>query len=297
MKNKNMSVVFTILILLFSLSCIYPQFPCDSLIGFEYTPRDTFGLNYDIAGSLIFNISNIDVYIDSMSLLAGGKSYLWAYVEPPFCGFGAGKIMHLNNVSLIFDLSQYNTNRVSFIFMDLGGDENLQVNGDTLYIVSSLRQIPSTAAPGVTCIIDSIGADTCDFGGLIGRVNLNGTINELLIAGQELWIDSLCIDVVDETSIPDNSDSYQPKEYFLRQNYPNPFNSSTKITYSIPRSGFVILKVFDILGKEIHNLVSEYQNANTYSINFEAEKFPSGIYYYKLQVANYVEIKKMLLIR
>ena len=58
MKTRKMFVIITILIALFSISFINSQFPCDSLIGFEHTPRDTFGLNFDVAGSLIFTVSN-----------------------------------------------------------------------------------------------------------------------------------------------------------------------------------------------------------------------------------------------
>jgi len=86
--------------------------------------------------------------------------------------------------------------------------------------------------------------------------------------------------------------------YLLFQNYPNPFNPSTKISYSIPKSCFVTLTVYDILGKKIQTLVSEFQNANIYSVNFDASKLSSGIYFYKLQAGDgFVETKKMLFLR
>ncbi len=89
-----------------------------------------------------------------------------------------------------------------------------------------------------------------------------------------------------------------PEGYKLFQNYPNPFNPITKISYSISHSNFVSLKIYDIVGKEIKTLVSEVQDANTYSVNFDADKLSSGIYFYKLQVGNnFVETKKMLLIQ
>jgi len=88
-----------------------------------------------------------------------------------------------------------------------------------------------------------------------------------------------------------------PTEYYLSQNYPNPFNPATKISYSIPRSNFVTLKVYDILGREIQILVSEFQKASIYFVNFDGSKLPNGIYFYRLQVRNDVETKKMLLIQ
>jgi Leucine-rich repeat (LRR) protein len=88
-----------------------------------------------------------------------------------------------------------------------------------------------------------------------------------------------------------------PKVLVLHQNYPNPFNPSTRISYSIPHSGFVSLKIYDILGREIRILVSEFQNAGNYSFNFDAGKLSSGVYFYRLQAgSDCAKIKKMLLI-
>ena len=89
-----------------------------------------------------------------------------------------------------------------------------------------------------------------------------------------------------------------PRDYRLFQNVPNPFNPSTIILYSISKSGFVTLKIYDILGREIQTLISEFQKTGAYSINFDASKLSSGIYFYTLQVSNdFAETKKMLLIR
>jgi hypothetical protein len=297
MNVKKQLVLITILSLLLFLSYIYPQIECDILIDFETMPRDTFGLNFDNAGDLIYTTSNINVYIDSISWLNGGKGYFLSSIDSALCGFGYGKIMRLNNVSLIFDLSQYNTNNVSFTFMDLGGEENFQVNNHTLYNITSFLSLPSTVAPGITCVVDSLSADTCGHGRLIGKVSLNGTVSELLIAGQELWIDSLCIDVAAGSSI-DHSLSYQPQNYILEQNYPNPFNASTRITYSIQQAGFVSLKIYNILGQEIQMLVNKFQKTGDYSVSFDAENLSSSIYFYKLQIGDdFLQTKKMLLIR
>jgi len=89
-----------------------------------------------------------------------------------------------------------------------------------------------------------------------------------------------------------------PNKYFLSQNYPNPFNPSTLISYSLPKSDHVILKIYDMRGREVKTLVNKFQKANIYTVKFEANAFSSGIYFYKLQVGNnFVETKKMLLMR
>ena len=86
--------------------------------------------------------------------------------------------------------------------------------------------------------------------------------------------------------------------YRLAQNFPNPFKHITNISYSLQKSNFVTLKVYDLTGKEIHTLFNGFQELGTYSVNFDAHKFSSGIYFYKLEAGNeFVDIKKMLLIR
>jgi len=100
------------------------------------------------------------------------------------------------------------------------------------------------------------------------------------------------------TEINSNIISTVPRTLKLHQNYPNPFNPSTDISYSIPRSEFVALKIYDILGREVQTLVRKLQNKGTYSVNFDASELSSGIYYYNLQIGNdFSETKKMLLLR
>ena len=89
----------------------------------------------------------------------------------------------------------------------------------------------------------------------------------------------------------------QPKEYTLMQNYPNPFNPSTTIEYSIPESGNVKLTVFNALGEKVSTLITDFEEAGTYKINFNSVGLSSGIYFYKLNVNNFTSIKKMILLR
>jgi hypothetical protein len=86
-----------------------------------------------------------------------------------------------------------------------------------------------------------------------------------------------------------------PKEYSLQQNYPNPFNPSTTIEYTIPKDGYVSLKVFDITGREIASLVDKYQNAGSYIVMWDASKFSSGVYFYRIVAGDYIATKRMVL--
>ena len=86
-----------------------------------------------------------------------------------------------------------------------------------------------------------------------------------------------------------------PSGFALSQNYPNPFNPSTTIKFYLPKSAFVTLKIFDILGKEITTLVNEKKSSGEYTINWNAEGLSSGIYLYKLKAGEFVETRKLVL--
>ena len=88
-----------------------------------------------------------------------------------------------------------------------------------------------------------------------------------------------------------------PQKYSLEANYPNPFNPTTNIRFSLPEAGFVKLEVFDILGKEVESLVNKNMEAGVYNINFNATNLKSGIYVYKLQTDNFVQVRKMMLLK
>lgn len=93
-----------------------------------------------------------------------------------------------------------------------------------------------------------------------------------------------------------------PKEYSLGQNYPNPFNPSTVIPFSLPRAGFTSMKVFNIVGQEVATLLSGYLPAGAFRVTWDGtdangEAVSSGMYFYRLKAGNYVEIRKMLLMK
>jgi hypothetical protein len=94
-----------------------------------------------------------------------------------------------------------------------------------------------------------------------------------------------------------NISSEIPDKYALYQNYPNPFNPNTNIKFDIIKQGFVTLKIYDILGKEVATLVNEVLNPGFYSVQFSNNRLSSGIYFYKISTESFTEIKKMLLIK
>ena len=117
-------------------------------------------------------------------------------------------------------------------------------------------------------------------------------------------------EIVFDTTTDVNDIHNFPISFKLYQNYPNPFNPTTTITYTIPtpseslpllkrktKEGFVKLKVYDILGNEVATLVNEEKPAGEYKVKFDGSNLPSGIYFYQLKAGNFIQTKKMILLR
>jgi hypothetical protein len=104
-------------------------------------------------------------------------------------------------------------------------------------------------------------------------------------------------DILSVTSLNLKDKNLFPKDIRLHQNYPNPFNSTTVIKYQVLESGFVTLKVYDVLGSEVATLISEERPSGIYEVRFEANDLPSGDYFYKLKIGSFVETKKMVLLK
>ncbi len=94
-----------------------------------------------------------------------------------------------------------------------------------------------------------------------------------------------------------SSNNQTVAEFNLEQNYPNPFNPVTKIKFDIPKSSLISLKVYDVLGREIKELVNEFKLIGNYEVNFDASNYTSGVYFYKLQTEGFVQTKKMILLK
>lgn len=139
-------------------------------------------------------------------------------------------------------------------------------------------------------------------------------INEILLSGEKFLTDIAITktsngalngtvyfdDFQTNVLVPvENSVSEIPTEFRLNQNYPNPFNPSTRISWQIPTSGHVELKIYDVLGNEITTLVNEYQNGGSYTINFDALKYrmSSGIYFYTITSQGKSITKKLVLMK
>ena len=87
----------------------------------------------------------------------------------------------------------------------------------------------------------------------------------------------------------------RPLEFNPEQNYPNPFNPATTIHFSIPQTRFVLLKLFDVLGKAVETSVNEQKPSSSYDVQFDASRFSNGVYFFQLQAGSYRSINKIVL--
>lgn len=138
-------------------------------------------------GDLAFNEDSIDTYLDKITYASGDTGFNEAKVDPAFGGFGDGQILQLNNIAIIWDLARIDCEykEVTFEYRDLGGTENFQVNGETLYIGELFTDVPPNPATDVTFAVSGTPDNAL--------VTLTGPIETILVAGQEFWVDNLCV--------------------------------------------------------------------------------------------------------
>jgi uncharacterized Ntn-hydrolase superfamily protein len=177
-------------------------------------------------------------------------------------------------------------------------------NSDTL-LASGKQIILSNTGAGTLGSVSDLGDGTYEAAITSPIAEGSDTISAVVISGTDtvtiFW--KAVVTYANPVSINENPIS--PHKFYLYQNSPNPFNPSTIIKYTIPnviasgakQSQFVTLKVYDVLGNEVATLVNKEQVPGVYEILFDASSLSSGTYFYKLQAGNFVETKKMILLR
>ena len=179
-------------------------------------------------------------------------------------------------------------------------------NEGTLLTISNAKIQLRCSDPWVSAIAPAISLPSIAAGESVGasysiQVNYVDSIfpghfnltAEIMVDGRTYWVDSIRANVI--TDVGD--DLRQPLTFRLEQNYPNPFNPSTTINYEIPKASFVVIKVYDLLGREIRTLVNEEKPAGKYDITFNSRNLSSGIYFYTIKAGDFVKIKKMVLLK
>ncbi len=242
-----------------------------------YTSVDvTYDGNYIAAGTLNFiSTSSYDGKIKVFNRSMGGTP-LWQYTG---CGDEVTALSFSGSGNILAGSSWGEFNNQSndlYIFKTFSGNVpifTLNTPGSFFYC--------NTSKDGRTVVVSGKAVHARQFGsgGLLYNID------------------------VDTNDIPSSviSNSRPSESYRLYQNYPNPFNPVTKIQYSLPgfdgKAQHTILRVYDLTGKEVATLVNESQSAGSYEVEFNASGFSSGLYYYRIVSGDFIETKKMILLK
>jgi hypothetical protein len=109
--------------------------------------------------------------------------------------------------------------------------------------------------------------------------------------------DFTSIMVKENSAFQYNFNNYEPVAYELKQNYPNPFNPETRINFTLARSGYVKITVYNLLGEQVTILVNDFRRQGEYSVKFNGSGLASGIYFYRIDTPGFTKTRKMVLVR
>jgi hypothetical protein len=279
----------------------------DGVDGYLYLNGGSFTYTGTQGGMFYNTNSTAHIYLNGVTLVNscdtlvrcikgswGGSSASSGGITRMYCdGQTLSGLIHVDANSTLYD-TLYNSSKFT-------GAIN---NSDAAKLVSLVMDASSTWTltkdSHLTIIINSAGISGSTVTNITGNgynayYNSSNSANSYLNAGTYSLVGGGYLlpegttDVEDETSIP--------TDWSLSQNFPNPFNPSTTINYQIPSSGQVNLQVFDVLGREIETLVNGVKQAGSYSITFNAQNLPSGVYVYRIRGNDFIQSKKMLLIK
>ncbi len=208
-----------------------------------------------------------------------------------------------NNIVGVQKLVRSGSIRMSAGSFTFGGSPNQfgrEIIFDSAYLYNGghlLIEIRHTGFPGTSRSVDAIGTSVSGYGTLFSAC-WTGSYTGTSGSQGNFSVISLTIGGIVGT----HELTLSPERFRLEQNYPNPFNPVTRIKFEIPQdakshTSDVTLKIFNSLGREVKTMVSEKLNAGKYEAEFNAADFPGGVYFYELRVGEFVETKRMVLIK
>lgn len=221
-------------------------------------------------------------YIDHPEFADRIYSFFTNTVHPVFTE------LNLLPYKINFDSLSINDTTSHSMYIINSGNKSLTIDSITVSdghftLVNYLTQVEAYSA--VKTLISFIPDSAQSYEAVV-KVYSGGGFKQIELSGEGK---NSTVNTVDESSLP--------ARFSLSQNYPNPFNPVTIIRFSTAERQFVSLRVYDVLGSEIATLISDVKNAGNYEISFDAVNIPSGVYFYKLQAGNFVETKKMMLLK
>lgn len=245
-------------------------------------PQDTTALRIyreSLPGYRVVGINSSSMISAGGAIHCIGKEI--GVLEPVFISHA--KLYNTNNTALPYEVKAYIKTRSNV--------SNAKVNWSTDTALG-FNQLTMTALAGDTfrTSIPAQPLGTNVYYYISANSNSGRTVTKPLTAPVGFY--QFKIDI--STGINNEQNAYN---FELSQNYPNPFNPITSIAFEIPSTGIVKLKVYDLLGKEVATLINEVKQSGYYKVDFNASNLSSGIYFYRLETDNKIEIKKMTLLK
>lgn len=250
-----------------------------SINGFGVTinPGEYYwGCNSDVLNKALMLIfayeqSNNNLYVQTalmqINYILGTNAHNFSFLT----GVGSNSVMHPHH-------------RPSVADGVLNPVPGLLAGGPDQYLDDPVLQAHfSGNTPPALCYIDDVGSYASN------EIAINWNAPLVFVSG---YFNGESVNSTDDQGI-----NLVPNRFELEQNFPNPFNPSTTIIWQSPVSSWQSLKVYDVLGNEVTKLVDEFRNAGSYAVNFNASQLASGIYFYKLQAGDFIQMKKMSLIK
>ena len=260
------------------LLCQYPQmyFPLHVGDQWQFVEAPSFFHDAKVLGTVTINghmyASMSGLLTEGYYRMDGTKLYQYSGGDKLVCDFSAK----------FHDTLAIQSNGYDSVFVQLYDQGFTQAFGQTRFQMTFFHR--SLRSPGIIRatyrVLDSIG-----FQG-VSKETIFLVLGGAIIDGKQSGVITSVADLRPET----------PSEIRLSQNYPNPFNPSTSISYSLPKTAVVSLRIFNALGQEITTLVNERKEAGNYQVTWNAT-VPSGIYFYRLQAGEFIETKKAILLK
>ncbi len=263
-------------------------------MGYQDSPKIYYNSVY-ISGTGENQLGSAALYIYTNVANADIKNNIFVNTrdESPYCASAIYDYSAANIISDYNDLYYDNTNANNCLVRILSTKYNTladwQATGKDLH---SYVEMPHFMSPTDLHIDETIATYLESRGTPITEIDLDFDGNTRNAATPDIGADEfngIVVGVEEEETLP--------TEYALLQNYPNPFNPSTVISYQLPVSSDIVLKVFDVLGNEITTLVDEFKIAGRYEVEYDASTLPSGVYFYQLRAGEYTAVKKMILLK
>jgi hypothetical protein len=220
-----------------------------------------------------------------LTTLSTGELLMPATVLSGADGSGFPVNQRHEQLSLYYKFSK--TNNTAYLFISVGVFKNGEgIGGGVKDIITDADNFTALNIP-----IEYFDNQVPD--SAIILIMVTDQFSDTSASGSCAVIDDVSFNVLSDV----DNENINPENFKLEQNFPNPFNPETNIKYSINSSQYVSLKVYDVLGNEIADLINEEKHAGVHEVKFNGSDLASGIYFYKLQTGGLTETKKMLLMK